>query len=67
METVSSLTAVCNTTMALLERKARKVENLECPMQKSSGVTSEATFHYEKKMLWLEAVSGNHPKRAEQV
>jgi len=35
-------------------------------MKKSSAVKSEATFHIEKKMLWLEALSSNHPKRAEQ-
>jgi hypothetical protein len=50
----------------LTGRKGYEGYNLEFPMKKSSAVKSEATFHIEKKMLWLEALSNNQPKRAEQ-
>jgi len=52
MKSVSSLKGVYNTTMADLEEKTKKVENLEYQMKKASEVKPEATSHIEKKMLY---------------
>ena len=49
--------------MASLGEKTRKIENLECPMKRTSDVKPEATSHIEKNS---EALSGNQQKRAEQ-
>jgi len=66
MKSVSSLRGVYITTMADLEEKTRKVENLECQMKKASEVKPEATSLIGKKRLYSEALSGILPKRSEQ-
>jgi len=52
--------------MADLEEKTRKIENLECQMNKSSDFKLEVTSHIEKKRLYSGDLSGNQQKRAEQ-
>ena len=48
MKSVSSLRGVYITIMDDLKEKTRKVENLECQMNKASEVKPEATSHIGK-------------------
>ena len=68
MKSVSSLRGVFNATMANLEEKTRKIENLEYQMKTTSNVKpgGGVTSHIEKEMLYSETVSGNNQKKAEQ-